>query len=1765
MKKNYLSFILLICALNFGFGQTTIGIQDFETSPATPTMTYTGGSIATGTGPFPAGDNNFVSGSRAIEVNNGTETVLFSSVNTIGYTNVYFTCRLASFSGSSGNGADGSDIVYFEISDDNGATWSSEIEVEGNSNARWSFDTGTGTASTTYDGDNSATIFTPAGGGNRTTDGYSTITITDLPNVANLRVRLIMNNDAANEYWIVDDAEVIGTPTATSDLAITGSTDHGSSCIGVAASTIQYTITNNSAVTTALNVAAVSDNPQFVVSNLIPTTIAPSGTATFDVIFTPTATGAQSAIITVSSTTITDDAAITLTGTGITLPTVGTQPTNQAEDIPNTATFTVASSDASSYQWQVSTNGGTTWTNVTGGTGATTDTYTTGATDETMNGNLYRCVLTNTCGSTNSNSASLTLTNSNPNNAQNLTGCFDDTSVVLTWNNPATPPTGGYVIFAIEGTTDPTSPPNDATTYTANANFAAAPFETPASLGKVVYKGTGNTATVTGLTEDSTYSFRIFAYNGETLTGWANGTSAGSNEENIAQDDVRNLTATPTSSQVTLDWTNPTPLACWDQLIIVANQGAVTFTPTGDGSTYSGADNDTYAAANQLVYETTSNVNTKSVFGLTNDTGYCFKVFIRRGTTWSDGVEVCATPVLTYCDAGPTSNLDSEIENVTLVGENDTISNDTTDDCTGGTGGVINDYTAMSADLFVGGTYTLTVEYGDCNNGTQYDGAGGVWIDWNNDGDFDDVSENISAVDVAVGTANVVESITINVPVAQPIGTYRMRIVQEEGGSAGTVSPCGTFNWGSVEDYTIEVIAACTPTQTVSSFTPTSGPELTEVIINGTGFTAGTAVEFSGINATIISQSATQLVVEVPIGATTGSITITEAGCPLDSSTFTVLDSTGSCSTSSFTDIIISEVYDSNGGNVWYMELYNPTNTAINLDAAGTDFALERYATIGDATPSRTIDLTGTIAANSTFTIRCGDASPNPCSSISYDLTVYGAGINEQDEIRLTKNGAQHDVVHCPNEIGYSIYRDNTSVGPSITYSASDWSNVSAETCSDIGIFSVPATLPLVSTLTDITDCSISSFSISATPGNSGVLTYQWLYNDGTSANWSNVTTAAFAPGTVTGETSDTLTITGFNLDGYQFYCEVTEDATCSIFSNAAQYNVGTATWDGTNWIWSDNTAIDTPPTTADRVTIDADYDTATGGVEISFEACDCTVNTGNTLTIADDDYVLVQNNVVNNGTIDIATSGALVQVDDAGTYTLNPTTGTNILSKTTSFLDNWYDYTYWSSPLVNAQIETALFNSNPQRRYFFNAAQYNDILVETNNTGTFTNGNDDIDDEGNDWTAQITGLMTPGRGYASMHTNLAFTPNNYTYYFEGNPSNSQGGFNTGNINADIYIRPEVLPVTSVQNYNNWNFIGNPYPSAIDATIFFEDTSSFLEGVIYLWSHVSNADFNASGNENANFSQDDYAMLNYTGGITTGSAAPNDPGNIPDGYTGSAQGFFVIGNKSHATSGAGYYNEVVFNNRMRVTGNNTQFYRTSNQSNKLWVNLTSDTGIFSQVLIGYVEGATDGVDAMSFDAPRNLSTGTSAILSSVILNSDKKYAIQAKDPDSLSLDEIIPLGFYSNTSEPTTYTLSIAQLEGDFLTTNTIYLIDNLNNTIHNLSDSNYAFTSENGDFNERFEIVFNPQTLSINNNVITANDLIITELNNGEVQIKVSEQYTIQHVEILDVLGRQVYSLTGNSSVEVYNLSKLSNTAYIAKVTLSNGQVISKKAIKQR
>jgi hypothetical protein len=1886
MKKNYvLSLMALLGMMVSGYGQ--IATIDFETNLAgyshTPSQLPSAdpgdqyfhraipsdASIYEGSvGPYTnvTGSWMFV-GSNPNTINGGSPGILtLDPINVSGYSNLELSIDF----GAVPNDWDAADELSVEYRYDNTGAWSTlfsfsspvindPLELSGN--ATGGINTANGTVLT-----------------------YALQTITS-DNFAgsgtNLNIRIVCNSDANYEAFGLDNIVLNGTASCTPPANPIG--------------TISGTTPACNSTTLTYTGATIPGTVDYWQTTATGTSTTNNATGTFNA----TSSGTYYVRTFLTATSCWSTGAASYAVVINTAPTISTQPADAARVIPNTATFSVTgtSTPAPTYQWQVSTNGGTTWINITG---ATTASYTTGATTAGMNGNQYRCVLTNTCGSAISSPATLTLTNSSPNNAQNLSGCFEDTSVILAWNNPATPPTGGYVIFAIAGTTDPTVPPNDAGTYTANSNFSAAPFETPASLGKVVYKGNGTTATVTSLTEDTTYSFRIFAYNGETLTGWSNGTSGGSNLENIAQGDVRNLVATPLTNQVNLNWNNPLPTSCFDQLIIVANEGPVTFTPSG---TYPNTDVD-YTTPNSIVFSTTGTVSVNSVNGLTNGTNYCFKVFIRRGTNWSEGVEVCTVPSLTYC-ASSGNGTDGYLTLIRNVEFN------TIDNPSPNIDNAYSDFTSVSTDVTLGNTYNLNVRVNTDTGNGAFTTTTRAWIDWNNDGTFDaneqyelgnafnvsDGSTDASPLAIEVPTNAAiaatrmrvstrftttpstaclnnfdgeVEDYTINVvqPVnaeinikgnnitipngfnapyglnntlfgAQNVGSTsaaksyfienigattlnltgapRVQIIGANAGDFNVVlQPSATVNSASNSEFTIEFSPTADGTRTAtvsisnsdsdenpylfdiegtavcstaltSTMWPLEGPENTEVTFTSANDLTGATATINGLPMAIVSSSSTELVVSVPTGASSGNISVLfSSGCS-STNAFTIIDNViGGCETAVAstipTDLFISEISDAPSGSSSLIEIFNGTAASIDL----SDYSI-RVFNNGSATPSTTANLTGTLAPGGVHVISVGttscDLTGNGLASGLPNQTFNSAGginfdNNSSDMIELYNSATATpiDYFGVPgsntwanslgiNGDGVNYRRQNTATNlPNLTFDLNDWDEIDWTSCGDsdysnFGLYDFSLGVPpTVSVLTSPTFSCTSTFQLSVT-GTEGVpaglgLTYQWYYLA------PNATVFVAVPDNADFDNVSTSTLdilNGLPYADYQFYCQVRENtATCYTASNAVKLNVPRTIWyDNAGTLeWSNGA-----PGISTVAVIDADYNTATNG---SFSACQLLINASNLLTITDNFYVEVQNNLTVNGNIIVTSAGAFVQNNDSGIVDGAVTSDKTRITveKETAILNSPQEYTYWSSPVSGETIADGLSESAVQRRFWFNGQNYRDSTQETNNNNAVIAGQDDIDDDANDWQFANGALtMLPGVGYAATHDSIGYIdPRRYKYTFEG-------PFNNGIYNIPIY-RNDAEP-----NDNNWNFIGNPYPSAIDADLFLAANASIdqnagaTSGAIFFWSHNTAADGNNNGNEVLNYSQSDYAIINGTGETAGGD------GVVPNRFIPSGQGFFVsMSDASTSTPFSGNIRttNVVFNNSMRVTGSNAQFFRTSNifLPNKLRLNLTSDNGIFNQILIGYVDGATDADDGMYYDAYKNLSANANSIVYSLIdTNTDKKFAIQGKAPSSLSLDEIIPLGFFTSITEATIYTLSIADLEGDFMTSNPIYLKDNLLNRIHTLSESDYSFTSDTGEFNDRFEIVFQPEILSVGEQEIASNDLTIIELQNGSVKFSVGQNLTINTIEIIDLLGRTLYMLKGHNSTEIFDLPNLSQSAYIAKVSLSNGQTITKRAIKRK
>lgn len=388
---------------------------------------------------------------------------------------------------------------------------------------------------------------------------------------------------------------------------------------------------------------------------------------------------------------------------------------------------------------------------------------------------------------------------------------------------------------------------------------------------------------------------------------------------------------------------------------------------------------------------------------------------------------------------------------------------------------------------------------------------------------------------------------------------------------------CYTSNQVKLKLYKLST-PICTPTASISSFSPTSGPAETMVTIIGSGFSGATAVKFGATDATsftVIDDNT--ITAKVPSGINvTETITVFDANnCEeVSNGNFLFSSENNGCggTSANFTDLFISEIYDSDGGSLGYIELFNPTNAPINLGA--NDYMIYRFGNIQDGdtpppyNPGYTIPLTGTVAPYETFVIRFGSGPGSGCSSSSTPNhnQTFGTGFNEKDRFFLMKNGVKVDDVSAPNNTGYSITRNPDASAPSIAstvHPTTGWSYTNDETCSDIGNYDFTP-LPTISIThpNDVHEFSTPaslSMSVTSTGGTNTV--YQWYFYDPMTNSWMTVTPDNL-PGslTVSGANTENLVISGSapNIDGinnYQFYCNIL-DETCEIPSNAALFTI---------------------------------------------------------------------------------------------------------------------------------------------------------------------------------------------------------------------------------------------------------------------------------------------------------------------------------------------------------------------------------------------------------------------------------------------------------------------------------------------------------------------------------------------------------------------------------------------------------------------------------
>ena len=210
------------------------------------------------------------------------------------------------------------------------------------------------------------------------------------------------------------------------------------------------------------------------------------------------------------------------------------------------------------------------------------------------------------------------------------------------------------------------------------------------------------------------------------------------------------------------------------------------------------------------------------------------------------------TPRTTYSASSGADNSFEHISNVTFVGINNS---------TGAAAGGYGDYTAQTATVSAGSTNTLSVTISPDSN--DYVTA---WVDWNQDFDFNDAGEEF-VVATNVGTPGP-HTVNIVAPNDAVVGSTQMRVslVYND-----TPNSFGTFAYGEVEDYTINVVSSTISVTTTADENDGDTSSIGALLANS----GGTGIS---LREAIIAANNTAGANTIELGAGTYALTIGGGG-----------------------------------------------------------------------------------------------------------------------------------------------------------------------------------------------------------------------------------------------------------------------------------------------------------------------------------------------------------------------------------------------------------------------------------------------------------------------------------------------------------------------------------------------------------------------------------------------------------------------------------------------------------------------------------------------------------------------------------------------------------------------------------------------------------------------------------------------------------------------------------------------------------------------
>ena len=1213
------------------------------------------------------------------------------------------------------------------------------------------------------------------------------------------------------------------------------------------------------------------------------------------------------------------------------------------------------------------------------------------------------------------------------------------------------------------------------------------------------------------------------------------------------------LNLTPAGTSITGSFTAASPIS--DSYLVVISTLATPPSAPVNGTSYAIGSS---LASGYIVVDNDTNT-TFTAGGLNNNTTYYFYIFSFNGLCSGGPLYNTTSPLIgnttttgvvpTYCSGvNPSSSTGAVyISTIRSVGTINDVSN-VTGYSAGGYGNFSGTTIAtqvagsgINLEIILAGTYSNP----PCNGSSSQFIK--TWVDWNKDGDFDDAGEEVymsgtPTTPIATAIDNIYGFI---VPPGTFPGNYRMRIRTRAFCDASLITSCGALPTGETEDYTIAIIEDCPSKILTVTNGSACGPTNT-VTLNATKTASATGFRWYA-NLTGGAPLAT-----TATGTwTTPSISVT--------TTYYVTAYDGVCETIHRTPVVATILPTTNITVTPSVPEVCGEGNVVQISATGdfvTETLLLQNFESGMAPFTVTTPVNTNGGADTPWNVKTSVYVPSATTVWRPALNSGAIGTTGNKFAFTTSDYQSSNIqtIMTSPVINASLYTSLTLTFDQMygafsgdtaiiqAFNGATWTTIATYTGTDIGTPSVFTKMPAI--------------NLNAYAGNPNlqirfVYTAQW--DDGwavdnikvegirplnTTFTWTGGTVNAFVDAALTtpyvsqSVTTVYVVPTAMQLaaPSWSFTANATLGNGCPV-SQLITINNKTKLWKGTsdnNWYNPNNWE---PVGVPDANTCVFIYpgSPAANTSNINIAANDAFARTltvrpsgvlnihpGNDLTVTD--AVTVDA----GGTFNIENSGSLIQVNNVAN------TG-NILMKRNVNVRK-LDYVYWSSPVANFGLSNI---STTSYRYKWIPT----IAGNVNGYGNWTTANE---------------TMVLGKGYIVRGPNsYTTTLQNYTANFTGVPNNgiinmpiSRGTYN------GIDYSTGVSTTLATRDDDNWNLIGNPYPSAVNANTFLA-TNTNIAGFIKYWTHGTTPSTAISDPFYNNYAQN-YTVADYVTYNATGANPALGSGNIAAG-----QGFFVLMNHTSAAT----TENVVFNNSMRRNDyRNDLFFRTTDsaagdeneEKHRIWLNLISPSSTSSTTLLGYVTGATNSIDRM-YDAPA-LGVKTNFELYS-IENVDK-LNIQGRALPFNNEDRI-PLGV--TISQNGIHTIGISTVDGLFESADqAIFLEDNLLGITHDLRSAPYSFTATIGTNENRFVLKFNNETLGSED----FNSDSVTVFTNDFININAANQ-TIKSVKVFDLLGKVIgnFNNVDATTFTSKNIAK-TQTALLVEVTLENGNTKTYKVI---